>query len=221
MNITANNISLFYEKIGTGEPVLLLHGNGEDHHIFDPLTKKLAEEYTVYAIDSRCHGKSQKEVELSYQAMAQDVACFIQELKLAPVRLVGFSDGAIVGLLLAMQYPTFIKQMALLGINLSPQDFTDENYAYLENLYTKTKDPLIKLMLEEPNISLQQASTVKTPTLLLAGENDLFKPETFANLEKAMPNATLQILSNHQHDTYLVNTDFLFTTLHKFFSKNI
>lgn len=214
-----NGITLFYEKEGAGEPLLLLHGNGEDHTIFDPLAKQLAKNYSVYSIDSRNHGQSQKTNDFSYETMANDIGNFIAELGLAPVRIVGFSDGAIIALLLAMQHPTYIKEMALLGINLSPSDFTEESLTFLQNLYKDTKDPLVKLMLEEPNISLAQAASVSTPTFLLAGEDDIFKPETFTKLAQAMPNATLQVFAGQTHDSYVNQTDFLYPYLCNFFSQ--
>ena len=49
---------IYYEKIGTGKPLILLHGNKEDHTIFNKLTASLKNSFTVYSIDSRGHGKS-------------------------------------------------------------------------------------------------------------------------------------------------------------------
>lgn len=210
--------TLFYKKTGSGEPLLLLHGNGEDHTIFSPLAEQLAKKYTVYAIDSRNHGQSEKTNDFSYETMANDIETFVKVLHLAPVRIVGFSDGAIIALLLAMQQPSYIKEMALLGVNLSPNDFTEESLAFVQNLYQETGDPLVKLMLKEPDISLKQAASVSTRTLLLAGENDIFKPETFTTLAEAMPNATLQIFPNQTHDSYVNQSDFLAPHLCEFFS---
>ena len=53
-----NGIDLFYEKAGEGRPLLLVHGNGEDHTIFDEAAAELAGSFTCYAVDSRCHGQS-------------------------------------------------------------------------------------------------------------------------------------------------------------------
>jgi pimeloyl-ACP methyl ester carboxylesterase len=60
MIIQVNGTALFYEKSGAGSPVILLHGNGEDHHIFDALAAKLESGFTVYSVDSRNHGQSEK-----------------------------------------------------------------------------------------------------------------------------------------------------------------
>ena len=69
MEIKVNNINLYYEEYGSGQPIILLHGNQETHEIFDKLINKLKDNYKVYAIDSRCHGKSENPKELSYNLM--------------------------------------------------------------------------------------------------------------------------------------------------------
>jgi len=216
MQITVNQITLFYEKSGNGEPLLLLHGNGEDHHIFDPLAEKLSKHYTVYSIDSRNHGASSETPDISYDLMMGDIDAFITALQLAPVSIVGFSDGAIISLMLAMQHGAMINKMALLGVNLKPEDFTEESCAFVKNMYEETGDPLFRLMLEEPNIELEDVKSVLTPTLILAGEHDIFKPETFVRLEAAMPNAALKILPGHEHDSYITQNDMLYPDLLSF-----
>ena len=101
MKISVNGIALHYEKSGEGRPLILLHGNGETHAIFDKALPLLAARFTVYAIDSRGHGESEGADAYHYADMKEDVRCFIQELKLEKPVLYGFSDGGIIGLLLA------------------------------------------------------------------------------------------------------------------------
>ena len=217
MKIRANGIELAYEKTGMGEPMLLLHGNGEDHHIFDTLSQKLLQQFTLYAIDSRNHGESTKTDEYSYDVMAEDIAAFIEALGLDSVDIVGFSDGAIIALLLAMKGCRAIRKMALLGVNLKPEDFTEESYQFVKETYEETKDPLFKLMLEEPNISPKNVKNIAVPTLVVAGENDIFKPETFVTLSKALPDGQLLVMEGHEHDSYLVGQDCLYPELIRFF----
>lgn len=89
MKITVNGIELNYVQSGSGPVVLLLHGNGEDHQVFEKLQAKLADTYTVYAIDSRNHGESTQTTDYSYETMAQDIVAFVAELKLQPIRIIG------------------------------------------------------------------------------------------------------------------------------------
>lgn len=213
MTLKANGIDLFYKKSGNGAPLLLLHGNGEDHTIFDALSEKMQKHFTIYAIDSRNHGQSSKTTDFSYQTMAEDISQFITALNLKDVSIVGFSDGAIIATMLELEHPNTFKQMVLLGINLKPSDFKEENLAYLSAEYEKTKDPLLKLMLEEPNIELSSLKAINTHTLVVRAEDELFDDALYTEIVNTMPNAQLLIMENHSHDSYVVNSDTLFNHL--------
>lgn len=217
MKKEVNGIALYYEQMGTGSPMILLHGNGEDHHIFDKLSEKLKNDFTVYAIDSRNHGQSDITDDYTYETMAEDVYAFIESMQLSKVDIIGFSDGAIISLMLAMKHAPVLHKMALLGVNLKPEDFTEESYQLIKETYEETKDPLFKLMLEQPNIELSDVEDVHILTHLIAAENDIFKPETFEELVAALPNATLKIIEGHEHDSYIVGQDMLYPDMIHFF----
>lgn len=216
MITNVNNINLNYEVEGNGDPLLLLHGNGEDLHIFDKLRNKLKNHFTVYAIDSRNHGLSTYTDDYSYNTFANDIYLFIQKLNLKDVSLLGFSDGAIIGTLLAIQYPKLFKQMVLLGLNINPQDFTPEAYEYLKEEFEKTKNPLILLMLQEPNIALGELEKIQTPTLIIAAENDIFTKESFDRIHKAIKESTYITIAGHDHSSYIVGEDLLYKDLKQF-----
>lgn len=219
MNININDIDLFYKKSGNGAPLILLHGNGEDHHIFDSIAAKLEQEFTVYAIDSRNHGQSTKTEDYSYDTMSEDIYAFIRSLHLEKTNIIGFSDGAIISLLLAMKHGEVIKRMALLGVNLKPDDFTAESYQYVKETYEEIKDPLFGLMLEQPNIELDEVRAVNIPTLIIAAENDIYRPQLFEELTEALPNAELIIMEGHDHGSYIVDNDVLYPEFINFFNK--
>ena len=96
MKVFVNNVNLYYETFGEGQPIILLHGNQETHEIFDKLIDKLKDNYKVYAIDSRCHGKSENTKEISYNLMSDDIIEFIKKLNIDKPILYGFSDGGII-----------------------------------------------------------------------------------------------------------------------------
>ncbi|MDR1019813.1 MAG: alpha/beta hydrolase [Synergistaceae bacterium] len=217
MIIDVNGTVLFYEKSGSGPPLILLHGNGEDHHIFDKLSAKLERDFTLYAVDSRNHGQSEKTGDYSYDTMAEDIYGFIEALGLGRAGLIGFSDGAVISLILAMNHGGAVNKMALLGVNLKPDDFTEESYKFIKDTYEETKDPLFKLMLEEPNIEQDAVKGIDIPALVIAAENDIFKPETFTDLAAALPDATLKIMAGHGHDSYIAGQDLLYPDLLSFF----
>lgn len=216
MHIKVNNISLSYSQTGKGDPVILLHGNGEDKSIFDKLAEKLKQHFTVYSIDSRNHGGSSKTDDYSYETMCEDIRYFIEKLQLKKVSILGFSDGAIISLLLALKQPDILHKMALLGVNLQPTDFKKSIYTYMLDEYKQTKDPLLKLMLEQPDIQLNKLKHIQIPTLVIGGENDIFYRKVFRDVAKTIPNSRLKIMKGHNHDSYIVNTDILYPALIEF-----
>jgi pimeloyl-ACP methyl ester carboxylesterase len=217
MIIDTSGVTLYCRRTGSGPVLLLLHGNGEDHRIFDKLSSVMEKNFTVCALDSRNHGASTKTGDYTYETMARDIGGAVRQLSAKPVYIAGFSDGAIVALLLAMQEGHSIGKMALLGVNLKPEAFTDEALQEIRLAYQKTGDPLMKMMLEQPNIPLEAVKKIQTPTLIVAGENDVFKPESFRELAQAMPNARLRILPGHDHDSYIAHSSLLAPDLTAFF----
>lgn len=216
MKVEVNNISLSYAKEGNGKSLILLHGNGEDHHIFDKLIGRLKKNFTVYAIDSRNHGESTITEDYTYETMANDVYLFINKLGLKDVSIVGFSDGAIISLLLSLKYQNIFERMVLLGVNLRPQDFKKSIYGYLQCEYETNHDPLIKMMLEQPQIELEELRKIETPTLVVAGQNDLFYRKGFRDIVSTMPDAELKIMQNHDHGSYIIDQDLLYPVLKEF-----
>lgn len=218
--ISVNGVNLYYQKTGDGEAMILLHGNGEDHQIFSPLIAKLRSDFTVYAVDSRNHGRSDKTTVYDYSVMADDIKALIKELHLNAVNLIGFSDGAIIALLLALRDQAVIKKMALLGVNLKPSDFTQESYKYVQQHYAKTGDPLLKMMLEQPNIEINSLNKITIPTLIIAAENDIYHPALFSQIADNLPDSQLKIIPNHDHGSYIINNDMLYPDLVAFFRKS-
>lgn len=215
-HININGTQIFYTQQGSGLPLIFLHGNGEDHHIFDPLIKKLSHQFTCYALDSRNHGQSQMTDQFHYQTMTDDLLAFIHELKLSPVNIIGFSDGSIVTMLLAMQQPELIDKAVLLGPNLKPSDFTDACTRYVERLYKNDPNPLYKMMLDEPNIEAEDLQKIQAKTLIVGGENDLYKAGTFEKIHENIQKSNLLILENHDHSSYIFQNDMLYPEIIQF-----
>lgn len=216
MKIEVNNITLYYKKEGEGSCLILLHGNGESHQIFDELVYKLKQDFTVYAIDSRNHGENSVTNDYSYDTMAEDIYQLIQKLNLTDVSIIGFSDGAIIALLLSLKYETLFQKMVLMGVNLKPSDFKKEIYDSLLQEYEKSSDPLLKLMLEEPNIELDELKKIKSPTLIVAAEDDIFNEKIYNDIADVIPNSLLKIMIGHDHGSYIINNDLLYNDLKEF-----
>lgn len=181
MFIHVNHQTLYYEKNGSGPPFLLIHGNGESHEIFDLLSSQLQADYTVYAIDSRGHGQSCKANEYHYMDMANDIAEFIEELHLTKVLYFGFSDGGILGLLLAIHHPGLLSTLMIAGPNTHPTGLRTHFYFSIWLRQKLKPNPFVQLMLHEPHITSKQLRQIQIPTLILAGENDIVR---LADLKK-------------------------------------
>ncbi len=214
-----NEITLYYEKTGEGQPILLLHGNGEDHQIFDVLTKQLSNDYSVYAIDSRGHGQSTRVKELDYRSMAEDIVKFIRSLGLVKPILYGFSDGGIIGLMIAATYPELLSKLIISGANLVPEGVKKRYLNLFRFIYYITRSPNYRLMVTQPQISVEELHKIVIPTLVLAGSKDLIKETHTRLIAETIPNCTMQILAGENHMSYVVHSNKLYPILKPFLSE--
>ena len=205
MLIGVNGIELYYEKTGQGRPLVMVHGNGEDHTIFDEAVGVLKENYTCYTVDSRGHGQSSPCKELHYKEMAQDMIAFMTELDLEDVAFYGFSDGGIVALLVAMNCSR-VTNLVVSGANITTKGTKLWFRLWLKGMSIRKKDPLIELMKNEPFISTAELSAIKVKTLVTAGSRDLIREEETRAIAEAIPQARLMILKGETHGSYIVHS---------------
>lgn len=216
MEIQVNNVKLYYEEYGSGQPIILLHGNQETHEIFDKLINKLKDNYKVYAIDSRCHGKSENPKEISYNLMCDDIIDFIKKLNIEKPILYGFSDGGIIGLLIAIKETNLLSNLIISGANITPDVFT-----FFDNLITKifyffTRSKYIKMMLDEPNIPLESLHRITIPVHVLAGEKDVIKYEHTKLIADNISNSTIEIIKGEKHGSYIIHSDKIYEIIKKY-----
>lgn len=216
MKITVNNININYEISGKGKPIILLHGNSETHHIFDVLVEKLKENYKVYAIDSRCHGESDNPKDISYDLMASDVIELIKKLKIEKPILYGFSDGGIIGLLIAVNEPELLSKLIISGANINPEGMKKSMLHLSKIIYFFTRNKLFKMMIKEPNIKIEDLKKIKTPTVVLAGEKDVILSEHTKLIADNINGSTLEIIPNENHGSYIINSNKLYDIIKKY-----
>lgn len=217
MRITVQGVSLFYQCIGSGTiPVILLHGNGEDHTIFDRLVGRLAKKYTVYSIDSRCHGQSSHTRALSYRLMAEDIYAFIKELRLFRPILYGFSDGGIVGLILAMRHPDLLSRLIVSGANLSPKGLSPGFVFGCKARWKMTRSPYLRMMAYEPDLDPGKLKAISIPVLVFAGQKDIVRTEHTRLIASSLKNSTLRILPGENHSSYIVHSEKLYGLIKDF-----
>lgn len=205
MFITVNGYRLYYEKHGEGRPLILLHGNGEDHTIFDRALPLLETKYCCYLVDSRSHGQSE-EGELHYESMAKDMRCFLDMLDLQDAIFYGYSDGGIIGLLTAAQTQR-ITTLIVSGANLTPMGAKLWVRLLIWVQWRRSGDPKLRLMLDEPYIGDDVLQRITACTLVLAGSRDVIREEETRHIAAMIPGAELLILPGEDHGSYIVHSE--------------
>lgn len=224
--VDINGVKLYHEVYGEGHPLVVLHGN--DGSIKDAAMQypDLVKKYRVIAIDSRGQGKStDTEEPLTYEIMASDISRLLDELKIDSAFVWGHSDGAILGLILAMNHPTKVKKVLAFGANVQPDSnavftwFIEYNKKIAKESNDPKKRKLAKLMLEHPNISFSSLAKIHAPVLVMAGDKDVIRPEHTLKLFQSIPNSHLCILPGTTHGASWEKNDLFLNLLYDFFNK--
>lgn len=209
-------IQLYYEEYGAGPPLLLLHGNGGSMHDFAANIPYFAQHYRVLAVDSRAHGQSPDPGDsLSFEQMADDFAALLAARHLDSTYVLGWSDGGINALLLALRHPGLVRRLAATGANLSPDStaltpalWHQQQRGYLDNKAHPPTDPkgrndwkVFLLDVFQPHVPLLALRNVAAPAFIIAGDHDVITlPHTVA-IYQALPRAWLWIVPHCGHAT--------------------
>lgn len=204
MRITVNGVSLYYEVAGSGPAMVLLHGNGEDHTIFDRAADYLKQRFTLYLVDSRGHGGSSPVSVYHYQDMADDLAEFIRKLELDKPVILGFSDGGIVGLIYASQHPEGLSHLFSCGANTRPETLKGPGMALLR--MRRPKDPKLIMMLTEPDITAEMLSRITVPVTVVAGSRDCVDRRDTDFIASSVRNGKVVIMARSDHSGYIVHS---------------
>lgn len=218
-----NGIRIYYEVHGSGEPLLLLHGGTAFIESFYGQIPALARKYRVVAVDSRCHGRSTcGEGPLSYGLMASDMMALIEKLKLGSVSIVGWSDGGIIGLDLAIHHPAAVKTLVMVGSNYRTDGLSAESFEKMKKLtpdapfldearmfYSRiAPDPdrwpaligKVKAMwLTQPNYTAADLARVRAKTLVILGEKDDIRREHGQEMARLIPGARFAVIPGASH----------------------
>ena len=211
---THDGVTLYYEVYGTGEPLLMVHGNGGS---ISDLRKQIAyfrKRYMVIAMDSRDHGRSGDSAEaLTYEKMTDDQAALLDHLKVGPVNVLGWSDGGIEALLLGIRHPARVKKLVAMAANLNPTEdaFSPDILALIKTMMAdipaaardtpegRRSLEVTGMMLVEPNIDAKALEGITAPTLVLAADHDVIRDEHTIDIYHHVPNSQLAIFPNATH----------------------
>ena len=208
--VKVNSVCLHYAEVGEGYPIVLIHGNGEDHNLFYTEIQQLTGAgYKVFAPDSRGHGANEPLNEYHYADMAEDAYQFIRTLKLENPILYGHSDGGIIGLLLEIMHPGTLKALAISGTNLSPQGIIPSFIEEYTAINEEKPDPLITLMLTEPHISPDSLKSISIPVLVTVGDNDLILREETDRIVSNLNNGRLVVVNGADHGSYIAGSEIM------------
>ena len=213
--INTRGINIYYEIYGKGEPLLLIHGNSGTMNDLKYQIDFFAKKYMVIGVDSRAHGKTVDTSNiLNYEMMADDFNALLDSLKIDSANVIGWSDGGINGLLLAIRHPKKVKKLAVTGANLVPDTSAVSSLANLltakdlDKLRSLKQDAKIQnsikvvhMMQLEPNIPLSDLHKIKCPVLVIGGDNDVIKPSHTLKIFENIPQAYLWILPFAGHAT--------------------
>lgn len=215
-----NDIEMYYAVYGEGEPLLLLHGGLGNADYFANQLEAFSAEYQVIAVDSRGHGRSTvTETPIGYSLMASDVLALMDYLEIDAANLVGWSDGGIIGLDIAINHPNRLIKLVAYGANYIPtgvrSDIGDSATfnAYIERALAdyaelspapENVDAFLEnignMWATEPNFTEEQLGGITTPTLILDGwEEEAIYPEHAFEMARLIPGAELLLMPDVGH----------------------
>lgn len=201
------DIRHFYVEKGRGEPLVLLHGNGESGEYFSGQMEAFSARYHVYAPDTRGHGKTPRgEAPFTIRQFAEDLAGFLDGQGIPKAHLLGFSDGGNIALVFALRYPERVDKLILNGANLNAKGVRPSVQIPIEIGYRiagafAEKSPgarqnaeLLGLMVHEPNLSPGDLGRIRARTLVIAGTRDMIKEKHTRLIAGSIPGAELAFL---------------------------
>jgi len=232
-----NDIKMYYEVYGEGQPLLLISGNNGSINNWLNQIPFFSQKYKVIACDSRAQGRSyDSDQEITYSLMASDYNQLLIKLKLDSVCILGWSDGGIIGLDIAINYPSKVKKLIIGGTNFVHD--TTALYPKVIDIFSKFKstpfeqlpeiirqgyttlspqperakiifNKLVDLVLKYPNYSVSDLAKNGAPTLVIAGDHDLIREEHTLKLFQSIPHAQLLIVPGATHISLLEKPDLL------------
>jgi pimeloyl-ACP methyl ester carboxylesterase len=218
-----NGVRIWYAVFGHGQPVVLLHGGLANSSYWGHLVPALSNEFQVIVIDSRGHGRSTRNVEpLGYSLMASDVLAVMDMLKLEKAAIVGWSDGAIIGLDIALHHPERLTRLFAFAANSDPEGVADIAQSpvfntYMERAKAEYRDlsptpsdydafmgQVTKMWETQPHFSADDLHRIHTPTWIVDADHDeAIKRSNTLFMADQIPGSGLLILPQASHFAFL------------------
>ncbi|MEG0073712.1 MAG: alpha/beta hydrolase [Clostridia bacterium] len=210
--IDVNTAKIHYEVYGSGEYIILLHGNGGSTRSFDKQLSAFSSKYTLVCIDARGQGKSTLgDIKLNIDLLADDVIAVMDHLNIKTANVIGFSDGGNVAINLGIRHKKRFTSLIISGANLFPEGIVSYLKPALELGYlamkigsifsykAKVKRELFSLLVKHPHVHPMDLSTINVPVLVLAGERDLITREHTNLITKNIKKSVQYIVKDSDH----------------------
>ena len=201
------DIKHYYLEKGQGEPLILLHGNGESSEYFRGQMDAFSERYHVYAVDTRGHGKTPRgDRPFTIRQFADDLLCFMDEQGIGRAHLLGFSDGGNIAMIFAMRYPERVGRLILNGANLDTKGVKRSVQIPIEIGYriaklfsgrsdsAKANAEMLGLMVNDPDVRPEELEAIRAKTLVIAGTKDLIRESHTRQIAQRIPDSRLVLV---------------------------
>ena len=211
--------------------LVLLHGNGENLHVFDAQVHYFSQYYMTVAVDTRAHGLSTRgTAPFNFNTFASDLLAVLDTLHINKAHIVGFSDGAITALHMALTAPERIASMVLLGANCNPKGLRWAArlqiwlvYAWLSaislfSVKMRQRKEIWGLMVYQPNLTIEEISRITLPTLVVTGEKDMVSQRHNDEISHAIAGARRLIIRGGNHFWMFSKPDILNQCVMEFLS---
>lgn len=231
-----NGIKIYYETYGSGDPLLLVHGHRSSINGMKNQIDFFSRKYKVIIADTRAHGKSETgDKKLTYELMTEDIKMLLDKLNIDSAYVIGYSDGGIIGLIMAMKYPVKVKKLVTISACIKP-DTTAVSKRAVESIkkqIDKANEMISKrdttnnwtmekefgeLLLNNPNYDFKDLNQIKCPTLVMQADRDVIKHEHSIKIYQNINKANLSIMPGLNHSLVSRDPAFVNTTIDRFIS---
>lgn len=224
---------MYCEAYGHGSPLLMIHGNNGSISTFASIIPYFAQKYHVIVADSRAQGRSVDHKDsLTFEMMADDEIALMNAMHLDSANVLGWSDGGIVALLMAIRHPEKVIRIATSGANLRPDSGAIDPKIWKEQqrIYDLSKNKALKTSDEknkwkiflldcfQPNIPLKDVRSIHCPAFIIGGDHDIIPVKHTIEISRNIPNSKLWIVSNSGHATFIEHEDEFNKRVDQFFS---
>jgi pimeloyl-ACP methyl ester carboxylesterase len=194
-----DDVKIHYKISGKGDPLFLLHGSLESMENWDKQVPEFSKKYKVITLDNRGHGQSTfTDRKLTYSLLCEDVVALMKELDIDSAYIVGFGDGGIIGMHMALNYPNRVRKLVAIGANYKADTTAvyppvlekvkawddDKVFSFVRNNFKgyqnfgqikQFTERMKTMLLTEPNLTLDDLKKIKCPVMFMTGDHDIIK----------------------------------------------